>query len=158
MFAGWRIRNAAADWEGTPYISEPPFSKGPRGGVDCLHFIGLSVKEVGIISEVPQESYDRKFWMRKKDLIRQGIERGLADLHPDFSSMWLPHDTELIPGDILLFKTLPNLDQPNHVGLVDIIDRPQTWILHADSVDSRGVVSMPLPPKWAISDVVRILP
>lgn len=149
------IIEEAMDWIDTPY-SNYKRMKGVKGGVDCLNYVAGVFQNLDVLGTVKPRRYDRKFWLRKKDLMFEGVLEGLSQMKPGHvGHIFHATHTEWMPGDMLLVKTMPRMEFPNHTVFVQDASGPQVWIIHADGV--RGKVRKDvLPTNWEPSHIVRV--
>ncbi len=143
----------AVKWLGTPYAK----SEAVRGeGVDCLHFIGGVLRDLGILTRIPERDYNYGFWRTPGvDLIREGVEEAIKLLAPGFCAVRLPSGAPREPGDFVCFAQLPNDDRPTHVAWVEKDLGHSLIVLHApqNRHQSGGRVERTRrPPSWRIVD------
>jgi len=83
-------------WEGTPYKHKTAV-KGK--GVDCIHFVGRVMVEVGVLSKFVVPDYASDWHLhRTSELLSQGINQF------PFCEEFDPRVTPPMNGDILLFR------------------------------------------------------
>jgi cell wall-associated NlpC family hydrolase len=130
----------ARTWLGTKYHHQGRLKKSVNcaGGVDCIGLV------IGIINEL-NICDNQGYLLSKYDRTDYSNSPQTTKLAECFSSCLDSIDiTEIIPGDILLFKFW---QEPQHVGIVSNYPTGGLGLIHCNS-SSGSLVEQPLNNNW----------
>jgi cell wall-associated NlpC family hydrolase len=128
-----------ASWLGTKYRH---LGRSKGGGVDCGNFVGLVLKNLGIISTVEEFYYSRDWYVHGNvDLLVEGFARHVKLYGRGICAVLCQGD-QALPGDILCMR-LYNDTCPAHHAAICLKDNEI-----ADSLEEIGVSKHDWNYKW----------
>ena len=121
----------AASWIGTPYQH---MGRTKKAGVDCIHFVGMLLTEMGLLRELKMSGFYPTDWYDYgQELMTDTIANHAANcMEAGIIAQYSPEDMTCETGDMICLKVLSQVT--NHV----VIKLDKNRIIHA--VPSAGVV------------------